>query len=360
MNVLGIMSGSSMDGIDLALCRVEQNDSKWNVTILKAVTVPYNETWRVRLSQVKYQNPEIYVKTDVFYGRYLGELTDAFRKETGLNIDLVASHGHTVFHNPQQWITAQIGDGATLSATAQVPVVSNFRRADVASGGQGAPLVGMGDELLFGEYDFCLNLGGFCNLSTQFEGQRIAFDISPCNIVLNRLARERKQKFDQDGQIAESGSVIYPMLEKLNQITFYQKKAPKSLGREWINKEFWHIARDFDDHALEDRMKTLVMHIAVQIGNAVESYTNKPMNEVKILVTGGGAYNKTLIDYLKSETESHIIVPEDSIVNYKEAMIFALLGAMRVKNVVNTHPSSTGAKYAVVGGSLDGDFSQIV
>jgi anhydro-N-acetylmuramic acid kinase len=177
---------------------------------------------------------------------------------------------------------------------------------------------------------------------------------------LNRLARERKQKFDQDGQIAESGSVIYPMLEKLNQISFYQKKAPKSLGREWINKEFWHIARDFDEHALEDRMKTLVMHIAVQIGNAVESYTNKPMNDVKILVTGGGAYNKTLIDYLKSETESQIIVPEDSIVNYKEAMIFALLGAMRVKNVVNTHPSSTGAKYAVVGGSLDGDFSQIV
>jgi anhydro-N-acetylmuramic acid kinase len=360
MNVLGIMSGTSMDGIDLALCNVQQNEGKWTVEIIQAITVPYNETWRVRLSQLRYQTPELYAKTDVFYGRYLGELARGFQKESGLNIDLVASHGHTIFHDPHGWLTAQVGDGATLAATSGIPAVTNFRRADVAAGGQGAPLVTVGDELLFSQYDACLNLGGFCNLSVGHGSDRMSFDIAPCNIVLNRLARERGLKFDEDGLIAESGNVIYPLLEKLNQIKFYQRKGPKSLGREWINKEFWHIVRDFDDQPVEDRMKTLVMHCAVQIARALEMHSDKDVSELSVLVTGGGAFNKTLIDYIQSETSSNIVIPDKQLVNYKEAMIFALLGAMRVKNIANVNNKATGASVAVIGGSLDGDFSSFI
>jgi anhydro-N-acetylmuramic acid kinase len=360
MNVLGIMSGTSMDGIDLALCNVQQNEGKWTVEIIQAITVPYNETWRVRLSQLRYQTPELYAKTDVFYGRYLGELARGFQKESGLNIDLVASHGHTIFHDPHGWLTAQVGDGATLAATSGIPAVTNFRRADVAAGGQGAPLVTVGDELLFSQYDACLNLGGFCNLSVGHGSDRMSFDIAPCNIVLNRLARERGLKFDEDGLIAESGNVIYPLLEKLNQIKFYQRKGPKSLGREWINKEFWHIVRDFDDQPVEDRMKTLVMHCAVQIARALDMHSDKDVSELSVLVTGGGAFNKTLIDYIQSETSSNIVIPDNQLVNYKEAMIFALLGAMRVKNIPNVNNKATGASVAVIGGSLDGDFSSFI
>jgi len=360
MNVLGIMSGTSMDGIDLALCSVDQIGDNWNVEILKAITLPYNETWRVRLSQLKYQNPELYARTDVFYGRYLGELALAFHKESGLEIDLIASHGHTIFHQPQKWITAQVGDGATLYGTSGIPTVSNFRRADVAAGGQGAPLVTLGDELLFSEYDACLNLGGFCNVSLKTDSGRLSFDIAPCNIVLNRLARERKLKFDEGGKIAEPGNIIYPLLEQLNSIAYYKKSAPKSLGREWINKEFWHLVRDFDNHSLEDRMKTLVMHIATQIAVALESNSSKPLEEMRILVTGGGAFNDTLLDYIKSETDSNIEVPDSQMVQYKEAMIFALLGAMRVKNLTNISGATTGASRSVIGGSLDGDFSKLL
>jgi anhydro-N-acetylmuramic acid kinase len=230
----------------------------------------------------------------------------------------------------------------------------------VALGGQGAPLVGLGDDLLFNDYDFCLNLGGFCNVSTKHLGKRIAFDISPCNIVLNRLARERDLKYDENGDIAESGNIIYPLLQALNDIEFYKQSAPKSLGREWINKNFWHVVREYDDQPLEDRMKTLVMHIATQIAIAIERIAEKDLQNSRILVTGGGAFNRCLVDYIKSETEAQIIVPDVQMVNYKEAMIFALLGAMRVQNICNTLPDATGASAAFVGGSLDGNFSKLI
>jgi anhydro-N-acetylmuramic acid kinase len=314
----------------------------------------------VRLSQLKYQNPEVYARTDVFYGRYLGELALAFQSESGITIDLIASHGHTIFHQPHRWITAQVGDGATLYGTSGIPVVSNFRRSDVAAGGQGAPLVTLGDELLFNQYDACLNLGGFSNISIKTASGRISFDVAPCNIVLNRLARERKLKYDDGGKLAEDGNIIYPLLEQLNGISYYRKSAPKSLGREWINKEFWHIVRDFDDHPVEDRMKTLVMHIATQVSMAIEAHAQKPMEEMQILVTGGGAFNDTLMDYLRSESEANLVLPDEQTIQYKEAMIFALLGVLRVKNLSNVMSASTGASRAVIGGSLDGDFSKLL
>jgi anhydro-N-acetylmuramic acid kinase len=360
MKVLGIMSGTSMDGADLALCHVHHDGVEWKAEVLKAVTYNYDEKWRVRLSQLRYQYAEIYVKTDIFYGRYLGELVNRFCQETGEKPDLVASHGHTIFHQPDVKMTSQIGDGATLNAVCGIPVVSNFRRADVALGGQGAPLAGLGDELLFPDYDVCLNLGGFSNISADMAGRRIAFDVSPCNIVLNRVARELGHAYDSEGQIAESGEIIYPMLKRLNEIQFYSQSGPKSLGREWINKEFWHVVRDFDQEPAADRMKTLVVHIAQQVAASIKNVRNGNEAGSKVLATGGGAHNLCLIDHLKNETDAEIIVPDKGIVDYKEALIFALLGAMRVKNATNTLHTATGARKAWVSGSLDGDFSNLI
>ena len=167
-------------------------------------------------------------------------------------------------------------------------------------------------------------------------------------------------KYDEGGKIAEEGNIIYPLLEQLNGIAYYRKSAPKSLGREWINKEFWHLVRDYDDQPMEDRMKTLVMHIATQIAVALETHSNKPLEEMNVLVTGGGAFNETLMDYIKSETDSKIVVPDAQMVQYKEAMIFALLGAMRIKNLTNVAAGTTGASRSVIGGSLDGDFSKLL
>jgi len=363
MKVLGIMSGTSMDGVDLALCDVQQNANGWSAEILTAVTIPYNETWRVRLSQLRYQYGEVLAKTDVFYGRYLGDLARVFHESSGHNVDLVASHGHTIFHNPDKGLTTQIGDGATLSHYAQRPVVSNFRRADVAAGGQGAPLVSIGDQLLFGDYEFCLNLGGFSNISACVNDKRVAFDVSPCNIVLNRLARELDVSYDEGGAIAERGQVIYPLLDELNAIDYYHQNYPKSLGREWINKHFWHVVREYDQHPTEDRMKTLVLHSAAQVGKAIERLQADGVCQPgsgRMLVTGGGAYNKTLVDFLKSECPCEIVVPDSNLVEYKEALIFALLGAMRVSNQPNVLASATGATSNVIGGSLDGDFSSLL
>jgi anhydro-N-acetylmuramic acid kinase len=359
MKVIGIMSGTSMDGTDLSVCEVSQNGDNWTSEILQSKTYNMSETWRVRLAQLKYQNADVYAKTDVFYGRYLGELVKEFMEETGEMADLVASHGHTIYHDPTGWLTAQIGDGATLSATCGLPVVSNFRRADVALGGQGAPLAGMGDELLYNEYDACINLGGFCNISAKIDGQRTAWDIGPCNIVLNRLARERKLKYDAYGSIAAEGEIDFTLLEQLNAIPFYALSGAKSLGREWINQNFWHLVRDFEDIPMEDRMRTLVVHISFQIARAIDLSFGENGEGKRILVTGGGVYNKTLMEFIGQESDAEFIIPEEKIVDFKEAQIFALLGAMRVKNVKNINHLQTGAKLASIAGSLDGDFSKL-
>jgi anhydro-N-acetylmuramic acid kinase len=354
------MSGTSMDGTDLALCDISMVENRWVAKIRLAETIHYPEKWRVRLSQLRYQNAEIYSKTDIFYGRYLGEICNDFINRNGHEVDLIASHGHTIFHEPNKWLTSQIGDGATLNAITGIPVVSNFRRADVALKGQGAPLVGLGDELLFSEYTACLNLGGFCNISARDNGKRIAFDIAPCNIVLNRLARETGAQYDEGGRIAESGEIIFPLLDKLNQIEFYSKSYPKSLGREWINKEFWHIVRDFDNEPVGDRMKTLVVHIARQIAASIDTLHGDNGNGASVLATGGGAHNASLIDHLRAETEAEIVIPDPLMVDFKEAMIFALLGALRVNNTPNTLHEATGATQSWVSGSLDGNFTKLI
>ncbi len=353
--VIGLMSGSSMDGVDIAFCEFVCNDGKWTYEIKAAETIPYDEKWRIRLSQLYKQPIETYPKTDAFYGRYLGMLIRQFIKSHSLTVDFIASHGHTIFHQPESGFTAQIGDGAAISAETGLPVVNNFRNMDVILGGQGAPLVPIGDKLLFAEYDACLNLGGIANISLTINDGIKAFDICPCNIVLNRVARWLEKPFDNGGEIARSGEADDILLNELNQLPFYQIAAAKSLGREWINSDFWPIVKKHLDISEEEKMATLSEHIATQIAHTINHKEAK-----KVLLTGGGAFNTFLIEKIHSKTKAEIIIPSNELVNYKEALIFAFLGILRVRNEVNSLKSVTGARQDSIGGALHGNFKKLV
>lgn len=357
--VVGIMSGTSMDGIDLAHCTIEENNNSWKYTINAATTIEYDEKWRLRLSKLRSQSAYNFVRTDRYYGEYIGLLVNDFLKENDLSADLIASHGHTIFHQPENNLTTQIGDGNAISAVTGIPSVTNFRAIDVVLGGQGAPLVGIGDSLLFGEYDMCLNIGGFANISANVQGQKVAYDICPANILLNRIAREFDMEFDEDGKIAEKGKIDYDLLADLNNIEYYQQPYPKSLGREWINQNFWNIVRECKIEK-EDKMKTLVDHIAGQIGQNIDQLAGDDSSKVRVLATGGGVLNPVLVDYIKSSTDAEIVVPDAQLINYKEALVFALMGVLRIQNKPNVLASFTGADRDSVSGSLHGDFSKLV
>ena len=357
------MSGTSMDGVDLAYCELKEDAGTWSYEIILGETVPYEEKWRVRLSQLGKQSALIYVKTHTFYGYYLGQLCADFIQRNNLEVDFIASHGHTIFHQPESGYTAQVGDGSAISAIAGLPVISDFRTMDVALYGQGAPLVPIGDERLFSNYNFCLNLGGFANISMQVDGTRKAFDVAPCNIVLNRIARNLGEAYDDKGAIAAKGSIQYDLLKELDAIPFYQDFKPKSIGREWLNSEFWPIVRHYDLEKVpqENLMKTLVDHISGQIADVVEHYAEGDIANQKVLITGGGAYNDTLIDHLRSQCDAQMIVPENNfLIEYKEALLFAFLGALRLRQESNALSSVTGAKSDSVGGAMWGDFSRIL
>ncbi len=358
--VIGIMSGSSMDGVDIALCHIKEDNGAYSFTIEQAETIEYNEKWRVRLSQLRKADSLAYAKTDVFYGHYLGQLVNDFIAKHQVKVDLVASHGHTVFHYPEALITRQVGDGASLSAICNLPVVTDFRSMDVAKGGQGAPLVAIGDEMFFSQYDYCLNLGGFANISGKIGQYRVAFDISPANIILNRTARDLNLEYDNNGEIAAQGSINYSMLENLNKIDYYNLPFPKSLNRDWINSELWQIVKDGDKLSPQDKMKTFVDHIAYQIANSIDYLSQKQSKGKRVLVTGGGAYNKTLMEHIQSHSDATFEIPDNKLIEYKESLIFALMGVLRIQNKANIYKTFTGAKSDSISGSLNGDFSALL
>lgn len=356
------MSGTSMDGLDLAFCHLwEKENGGWDYQIVEAETIPYEEKWRLRLSKLRTQSSLIFHKTDRYYGEYIGQQINAFIQRNNIqDAELISSHGHTIFHQPEENITVQIGNGNAISAITGLPVVCDFRAMDVVLGGEGAPLAGLGDAMLFAEYDLCLNIGGFANISGELKGKRIAYDVCPANIVLNRIAREFGQDYDRDGEIASRGKIDYELLETLNNIPYYSWQYPKSLGREWINDSFWFYVKE-NPSGREDKMKTLVDHIACQISASIEELSEgKDPALVRVLATGGGALNKVLVDHLQSHSEATIVVPEEKLVAYKEALIFALFGVLRIQNKVNVWASATGADRDSVSGSLHGNFEHLL
>jgi len=335
---IGLMSGTSLDGLDICYAKFTQTDSAWNFEILNCETLPYSSDWEQSLRNAVNLSSEEVLKLNVDYGFYLGEKTSEFiSKHKIINLDLIASHGHTVFHQPKNKFTLQIGDGRAIKSKTNKTVVYDFRSQDVILGGNGAPLVPIGDELLFSEFDACLNLGGFSNISLKRNGKRIAFDICPVNIILNDLALKLGKKFDDNGDLARNGLIDYELLDQLNQLKFYQEKAPKSLGIEWINEQVLPLIKT---QKTEDLLASFTEHSAVQIAKILDEFEVK-----KILITGGGTYNSYLIEKIKAKTKTEIQIPKKEIIEYKEALIFAFMSVLRLQNLNNVLSSATGSLY---------------
>lgn len=346
--VIGLMSGTSLDGLDCCYVEFAQNGNEYLFRNLQTKSNPYSIFWRNKLKDAFYLSPQMIAALDVEFGQYLAEKTNLFIKEQKLEskVELIASHGHTVFHQPHKGITVQIGSGKIIHELTQLNVINDFRILDVELGGQGAPLVPVGDHFLFHEYSACLNLGGFSNISFEKNNQRIAFDISPCNLPLNIFMTKYFEKdFDEDGNLSASGQIIEALLNELNSISFYKQTFPKSLGFEWLTNQFLPIVEKYTNHAAIDILRTITEHIAKQIVAVLELYAIP-----NVLVTGGGAYNSFLLNRIKALTKSKIVIPEKNIVEFKEALIFAFLGYLNLKNTINTFKSVTGAKEDSIGG----------
>lgn len=340
------MSGTSLDGVDLAHCTFTGDGSDYSFSLGACETIPYPAFWIERLKKLPSSTALDYAETHAAYGRYLGELTRNFIRKYQLETDFVASHGHTIFHNPVKKYTSQIGEGAAIAAECGLPVVCDFRTGDVAAGGQGAPLVPIGDELLFAEYDYCLNLGGFANISMQNKGKRVAYDISPANIILNHIAHLEGKAFDENGRMASAGRIDNDLLDILNSLNYYKTPPPKSLGREWIEKEILPLL-GLANISHQDILSTFCEHIAIQVAACFPSDKHKQM-----LVTGGGAFNTFLIDRIAAHTSVELIIPDPDIINFKEALVFAFLGLLRMQEKPNCLASVTGATHNVSGGSV--------
>ncbi len=336
-HAIGLMSGTSLDGLDICFARFEKQSS-WNFEIIKAETLAYPAAWEEKLRDSIHLPAEQLLELHADYGFYLGQSVKDFIKKHQLqDIDLIASHGHTVFHQPQKKFTLQIGDGRAIKLETNLPVVYDFRSQDVLMGGNGAPLVPIGDELLFSQYDACLNLGGFSNISLKVNTQRIAFDIAPVNIVLNVLAKMMGKNFDQNGDLARTGNINTELLAQLNALPFYQQPYPKSLGVEWCNEHIFPLLENIE---VPDALATFTEHIAVQIANVFNNHQLKD-----VLFTGGGTYNRYLTEKIQSKTDAQTVIPGRQIIEYKEAMIFAFMGLLRINNEINVLSSATGSLY---------------
>ena len=332
---IGLMSGTSLDGIDLVYVKFLKNEYSF-FEIIHAETVSYTTEWKLLLQQAIHLSSEALLDLDVVYGKHLGSvLVDFILNYKITEIDFIASHGHTVLHQPEEGITLQIGSGVEIAKITQQKVVSDFRTQDVKLGGQGAPLVPIGDELLFSKYDFCLNLGGFSNVSFKKESKRIAFDICPVNIVLNHYANKIGLEYDADGSIASEGQLNKSLLEKLNTLAFYTKEAPKSLGLEWVQQEIFPLI-DAIEEDIASILRTFVAHIAIQISKIIKDSDS-------VLITGGGVFNSFLMQEIENYSNIEIVQASDAVINYKEALIFALLGLLKVDNQINCLKNVTGA-----------------
>ncbi len=340
------MSGTSLDGVDLALCEFEKTDGKWRYQLLAARTIGYPDQWKERLSSASSLDGYALSLLDREYGQYLGTLVKNLVDETGMRPDLAASHGHTIYHRPDLGLTLQIGSGPALGAAASLPVVCDFRSMDVALGGQGAPLVPVGDALLFSSYEYCLNLGGFANISYDLRGRRIAHDISPCNLALNYLAGLEGKDYDDNGHLAEEGEVLDDLLLSLNRLSFYELPPPKSLGREWFESVFLPLLQPCSGE-VRHCLRTVTEHIAQQVAASLQSGQRGTL-----LATGGGAHNKFLLERIRKLSGEKVEVPDSLLVDFKEAVVFAFLGVLRWYGEINVLSSVTGSEKDHCGGSI--------
>ena len=354
---IGVMSGSSLDGLDIAFVEFQENAGKWNYEIGQADCYPYSEKWLEKLRSATTLKAMEYQLLHVEYGHYVGEQINRFIEQNKLHyqVALIASHGHTTFHIPSKKMTAQLGDGAAIAAETQLPVISDLRALDLAFGGQGAPIVPIGEKWLLGDFDFFLNLGGIANVSFKSEPY-IAFDICAANRVLNMLVSNEGKEYDDKGEIAGSGELKTDLLQKLNGLDYYNQPYPKSLANDFGTDVVYPMIIEAGCK-IKDALRTYVEHIVMQIKGSITKLVNGTHQTInrKLLATGGGAFNTFLVNRL-SEELSHlqieVVVPDEKLIQYKEAMIMAFMGVLRWRLEYNVISSVTGASRDSIGGAL--------
>lgn len=341
--VLGLMSGTSLDGLDMAYCNFTEENGQWKFSIERTKEVSYTNEMREYLKNAIFLSEEDHTQLHKDYGIWLGEQSKYFIDEENLDVDFISSHGHTSHHRPEDGFTFQLGDGQLLANTSKKQVVCDFRTKDVTLGGQGAPLVPIGDKLLFHEYDFCLNLGGISNISFDDNGVRIAYDIGLANMPLNYITQRMGLDYDENGNRARTGTLDHDLLQKLNSLAYYKLPYPKSTGYEWFTGEIVPLIQASKATNI-DLLHTFIHHNCEQIANEVKKYAIKTPN--KLLATGGGALNQFFMDTLQEKLENTATVstPTKTLIAYKEALVFALMGVLRLKGETNVLRSVTGAR----------------
>ena len=339
------MSGTSLDGLDIAHCIFQEEDGKWEFEITTAETINYDNSWKEILRRAPNMSGLELAQLNVDFGIFCGKQAKRFIQEHDLFIDAIASHGHTVFHQPHEALTLQIGSGAHIAVHSGYKTICDFRSTDVALQGQGAPLVPIGDRLLFNEYDFRLNIGGIANVSYSFMNELNAFDICVANMALNTLAEQTGHAFDANGEMARRGQVNLELLEQLNHMEYYSRDIPKSLGKEDFEKNYLPLLAQ-SQLPIRDLLATCTEHTAIQITNIFDGWTGQ------VLVTGGGALNTFLIDRIKHYTSLEVVVPDEKTIQFKESLIFALLGALRLREEPTALAEVTGALKDNCGGCI--------
>lgn len=344
------MSGTSLDGVDVSFCEFLFDGEGWKLARNVNQTIPYTLKWREKLdTAILLPDAKLKLLSND-YGLLLGQIVNEFLANHGLDekVDLIASHGHTVHHRPHEGITVQIGNAVEIAKETGLLVINNFREKDVNLGGQGAPLVPVGDDLLFSEYEACLNLGGIANISYDYNGKRVAFDISPANLPLNKIVRESHQKeFDKNGEIASKGEATVDLIERLNGLNYYNQSPPKSLGVEWLNENFYPIIDFYANQGLyaADVLHSVVIHETDQIAKVINE-----IGVASVLVTGGGAFNTFFMEVLSQKVKTKLVIPSNDLISFKEAIVFAFLGVLNYCGQINTYKSVTGASRDSIGG----------
>ena len=352
--VIGLMSGSSLDGLDLVLAELQEQAGKWSYEIIFSTCYSYEKHWEQKLRDAPEMTAKEYSLLHTDYGRYIGETVNAFIEQHSLQhqVGLVSSHGHTTFHLPQQKMTHQLGEGAAIAAATRLPVVTDLRSMDVAFGGQGAPIVPLGEKLLFNGFHCFLNIGGIANISVNSGDNTIAFDVCAANRVLNMLANEKGLPYDNKGTMASRGSIDEELLTKLNSLEYYTLPYPKSLANDFGTETVYPLIKT-STKSIEDGLRTYTEHIAMQIKTSLQPFERNYMQ--KLFITGGGAFNDFLIERIReklAEINFEIFIPSESVVKYKEALIMALLGVLRWREQYTVLSSVTGAIRNSIGGAL--------
>jgi anhydro-N-acetylmuramic acid kinase len=356
-SVIGLMSGSSLDGLDIAFVQLEETTGKWQFEVLETACIPYTSEWRKNLSDAVSLSAKDYLLLHTAYGRYIGDCINHFLEEKNLayRVQLIASHGHTAFHIPAQKMTAQLGDGAAIAAVTGIRTITDLRSVDIALGGQGAPIVPIGEKLLFPEFDFFLNIGGIANLSAYRESS-IGFDVCPANRVLNLLSSGAEKGYDENGNLAAAGRVNENLLSRLNDFPYYKLNHPKSLSNEFGLGEIYPIMKNAGI-SMQDALRTYVQHIVIQISKSLLQLKKEiPGNEkLRLLITGGGAHNLFLTEKLREEISTmgiESVIPDKRLIDFKEALVMALMGVLRWREDINVLHSVTGASKDSINGAV--------